>query len=173
MNPLGPLNGKNSGTSISPWIVTLDTLAPFRVPGPPRVIPVPPHLDDPGNCNYSIRMQVEILAGPSATTTGTSEVQSMYWTTRQMAAHIVSAGSALRTGDLLATGTVSGPGKGAHGCLLEATEGGTEPIQLADGSARAYLEDGDVVRMTAVAGEPSAGIGWGECVGQLTPARPF
>ncbi|KAL1861352.1 hypothetical protein VTK73DRAFT_7127 [Phialemonium thermophilum] len=173
MIPLGPANGKNLGTTISPWIVTLDALEPHRLPPPPRVVPVPRHLEDPDNGAYAVRMQVEVVTGSDVTVTGTSEVQSLYWTVRQMVAHIVSAGSALRTGDLLATGTVSGPGTGTHGCLLEATRGGAAPIRLVSGESRTYLEDGDVVRMTAVAGGPSSGVGWGDCLGQLLPARPY
>lgn len=178
MVPLGPALGKSSGTTISPWIVTADALEPFKVPSlVSRTLPVPPHLDDPDNRQYSVRMQVEILTGSgqsTATVTGACDLpSSMYWTARQMAAHIASSGSALRTGDILATGTVSGAGAGARGCLLEATEGGTEPIRLRDGSMRRFLEDGDVVRMTGVAGDSSSGVGWGECVGRLAPARPF
>lgn len=173
MIPLGPANGKNLGTTISPWIVTLDALEPHRLPPPPRTVPVPPHLEDPTDGAYAIRMQVEVMAGPHSATTGVSDVQSLYWTMRQMVAHLVSAGSALRTGDLLATGTVSGPGKGTHGCLLEATQGGTMPIPIGNGVTRTYLEDGDTVRMTAFARDPSSGIGWGECIGELIPARAF
>lgn len=171
MIPLGPANGKNLGTTISPWIVTLDALEPHRLPTPPRTVPVPAHLEDTNNGAYAIRMQVEVMAERYVAVTGTSEVQSLYWTVRQMVAHVVSAGSALRTGDLLATGTVSGPGKGTHGCLLEATQGGATPIQLVDGFNRTYLEDGDIVRMTAYAGAADSGVGWGECIGKLTPAR--
>ncbi|KAJ9144560.1 Fumarylacetoacetase [Pleurostoma richardsiae] len=173
MTPLGPANGKNLGTTISPWIVTLDALEPFRLPSPPRTLSVPPHLDDGGNGAYAVRMQAEVVVGHNATVTGVSQVQWLYWTIRQMAAHIASAGASLRTGDLLATGTVSGPGKGTHGCLLEATEGGTSPVRLENGSTRGYLEDGDAVRMTAVAGDGKSSVGWGECVGQLLPAQPF
>jgi fumarylacetoacetase len=173
MMPLGPCNGKNLGTTISPWVVTLDALEPFRVPAPARTAPVQHHLEDPGNNSYAVRMQVEILAGSAATVTGISHVESLYWNTRQMAAHIASAGSALRPGDILATGTVSGAETGSSGCLLEATQGGVAPIRLSDGSTRAFLEDGDVVRMTAVAGDSSLVVGWGECTGQLLPARPF
>jgi len=173
MTPLGTANGKNLGTTISPWIVTLDALEPFRLPSPPRTLSVPPHLDDGGNGAYAVRMQAEVVVGHNATVTGVSQVQWLYWTIRQMAAHIASAGASLRTGDLLATGTVSGPGKGTHGCLLEATEGGTSPVRLENGSTRGYLEDGDAVRMTAVAGDGKSSVGWGECVGQLLPAQPF
>jgi len=175
MLPLGPALGKSSGTTISPWIVTVDALEPFKVPGvPARVVPIPTHLQDPDERNYSVRMQVEVLTSSSTTVIGVCDlISSMYWTARQMAAHIASAGSAMRTGDILATGTVSGTGKGESGCLLEVTEGGIEPVSMSDGSTRGFLEDGDVVRMTAFAGDEGSGVGWGECVGRLIPARPF
>lgn len=182
MIPLGPTNGKNMGTTISPWIVTLDALEPFRVQGQqqPSTNPtIPPHLQDPDHSTFAVRMQVEVLTGPSAaatataTVTGASRLESLHWTPRQMAAHLVSAGSSLRTGDLLATGTVSGPEEMERGCMMELTEGGTVPFPMADGSTRTYLQDGDTVRMTARAGDDASGVGWGECVGQLLPARSF
>lgn len=180
MIPFGPTNGKNMGTTISPWIVTLDALEPFRIQGQQQTATaptIPPHLEDPDHSTFAVRMQVEVLTGPdavaTATATGASRLESLYWTPRQMAAHLVSAGSSLRTGDLLATGTVSGPEEMERGCIMELTEGGTVPFPMADGSTRAYLQDGDTVRMTAHAGDDASGVGWGECVGQLLPARPF
>jgi fumarylacetoacetase len=173
MTPLGPFNGKNFGTSISPWVVTPDALNAFKTEGQKSVVDIPKHLRDPDHQAYAIRMQVEILAGNTATVTGTSWLQSLYWTPRQMIAHAVSAGAALRTGDLLATGTVSGEGAGASGCLLELTEGVSKTFSLDDGSKRAFLQDGDVVRMTAVAGEEQSGVGFGECVGRVVASRPF
>ncbi|KAJ4204246.1 hypothetical protein NW767_004438 [Fusarium falciforme] len=116
-------------------------------------------------------MEVEILTGSTATKIGVCPVDSLYWSPPQLLAHAVSSGSALRTGDILATGTVSGSIDGSRGCLLETTEGGTKPVVLSDGSQRTYLEDGDVVRISAVAGEASSGVGFGECIGQLTPSR--
>jgi fumarylacetoacetase len=173
MTPLGPFNGKNFGTTISPWVVTPDALHAFKTEGQKPVTDIPKHLRDPDLQTYAIRMQVEILAGNAATVTGTSWLQSLYWTPKQMIAHAVSAGAALRTGDLLATGTVSGEGADARGCLLELTEGGAKSFSLDDGSQRAFLQDGDVVRMTAVAGEDQSGVGFGECVGRLVASRSF
>lgn len=173
MSPLGPLNGKNFGTSLSPWIVTLDALEPFRTQSPPREIPVPVYLEDSENVTYSVRVQVEIESAGNSTVIGSSNVQAMYWTARQMLAHAASAGGALTTGDIMATGTVSGTGEGAHGCLLETTEGGRVPVRLRDGTERGFLEDGDLVRMTGLAGPEGSGVGFGECVGRLLPARPF
>ncbi|KAK4119836.1 hypothetical protein N657DRAFT_674657 [Parathielavia appendiculata] len=173
MTPLGPFNGKNFGTSISPWVVTPDALEPFRTEGQKPATDIPRYLQDPKRQTYAIRMQVDIVAGEEATVAGTSWVQSLYWSPRQMIAHAVSAGAALRTGDVLATGTVTGDGEDAKGCLLEVTEGGTKPFKLSDGSGRTFLQNGDVVRMTAVAGEEQSGVGFGECVGRLVPSRAF
>ncbi|KAF4980024.1 hypothetical protein FZEAL_3886 [Fusarium zealandicum] len=104
MNPLGPFNGKSLGTSISPWIITLDALDSFKTDAPHQTS-VAAHLSQSASSTYSITMEVEILAGSSATTVGVCPVESLYWTPSQMIAHSVSSGSALRTGDILATGT--------------------------------------------------------------------
>lgn len=173
MTPLGPFNGKNFGTSISPWIVTLDALEAFKAEGQKPVVDIPKHLQDPELRTYAIQMQVEILSGETATLAGTSLVQSLYWSSRQMVAHAVSAGAALRTGDIMATGTVSGDGEDARGCMLELTEGGAKPFKLEDGTERGFLHDGDVVRMTAVAGEEQSGVGFGECSGRLVASQAF
>lgn len=173
MRPLGPCNGKNLGTTISPWVVTMEALEPFRVRLPPREIPVVSYLEDPEESLYSIDMTVEIISGAQTTPVCKSNLSSLYWNIRQMAAHIVSAGSGLRTGDVLATGTVSGTEPGSYGCLLEVTEGGKNPIKLSDGTERHFLNDGDVVRMVAVAGGDDSGVGFGDCVGELLPARQF
>ena len=170
MVPLGPFNGKSVGTSISPWIVVPDALRPFQTMGQTQG-GVPPYLHDPVRGTFKVKLQAEVITGGSATTVGTCYLQDMYWTMRQIVAHGVSSGAALRTGDVFASGTVSGPGEGALGCLLEVTEGGKNPVKLGDGSTRAFLEDGDIVRFTAVAGEDDSGVGFGECVGQLVSAR--
>lgn len=171
MMPLGPCNGKNSGTTISPWIVTVDALAPFVTETAARVndIPVQPWLADPSKTTYDVQMSVDI----GGTTVGTANVSSLYWSVRQMVAHIVSAGAPLRTGDILATGTVSDAGAGHLGCLLESTEGGTQPVSLKDGTTRSFLHDGDVVTLTAIAGPADSGVGWGECSGQLVAAKEW
>lgn len=167
MNPLGPLNGKNLGTSMSPWIVTYDALEPFRVSAQARQQPVAPYLDDPKSTAVALELQVEVQAqGEGGNVDGSSSItcrsrsEWMYWTLEQCLAHQSSAGCGLRPGDLLATGTISGSGDGEHGCLLEEMRQGTVP-------KRGYLQDGEVVRMTAFAGK---GVGFGACVGQLLPA---
>ncbi|KAF3354288.1 hypothetical protein VdG1_07753 [Verticillium dahliae VDG1] len=172
MMPLGPFNGKSVGSTISPWVVTLDALEPFRSDGQLQRS-VPRYLEDPDRGSYNITMKAEIVARGNATTVGTCKVQDLYWSMRQMTAHAVSSGASLRTGDVLATGTVSGPGEGALGCLLEITGGGSAPVVLKDGSRRAFLEDGDTVRMTAIAGNEDDGVGFGDCVGMIVPSRPY
>lgn len=173
MVPLGPLNGKSFGTSISPWIVTLDALEPFKVPGPKLEVALTSHLEDIAASSYAIDLKVEILVGTQATTVTESKAQDLHWSGRQMAAHLASTGADLQTGDIIGTGTVSGPVDGSYGCLLESTKAGKEPITLADGSKRHFLLDGDVVRMTATAGGAASGVGFGECIGELQPAVKF
>ncbi|KAI5460934.1 hypothetical protein BGZ63DRAFT_425397 [Mariannaea sp. PMI_226] len=170
MMPLGPVNGKNFGTSISPWVVSLEALEPFRITAPITHSAVAAHMIDPTASTYSIILKVEIISTSKCTTTGLSNLNSLFWTVRQMLAHAVSAGAPLRTGDLLATGTISGVQKGTYGCLLEETEGGSMPIQLEDGTSRSFLEDGDAVRITAIAGGEGSGVGFGECTGDVLPA---
>ncbi|KAK1833043.1 hypothetical protein QBC39DRAFT_381083 [Podospora conica] len=171
MVPLGPLNGKNFGTSISPWVITPDALEPFKTAGTVQATSTPAHLKASDAPTYTIDLQVEIVANGTPTVTCESKLQTLYWTVPQMIAHLVTGGCGLRTGDIIATGTVSGFEEGTHGCLLETTEGGRNPLRLTDGATRAYLQDGDVVRMTAVAGGKSSGVGFGECVGKVLASR--
>lgn len=171
MVPLGPLNGKSFGTTISPWVVTLDALSQFTEPGPNMERVVAKHLEDAEAPSYSIDLKVELIVGDQAMTASESKARDLYWNGRQMCAHLTSTGADLQTGDILGTGTISGPGKGSAGSLFELTNGGKEPLSLSDGSKRHVLQDGDVVRMTAVAGGEWSGVGFGECVGQLLPAK--
>ncbi|KAJ5089078.1 hypothetical protein N7532_007762 [Penicillium argentinense] len=170
MVPLGPMNGKAFGTSISPWVITLEALEPFRIPGPRPGVALASHLEDVSRSSYAMDFKVEILSGGKETTVSESNAVNLHWSGRQMAAHLASTGADLRTGDLLGTGTVSGPQKASFGCLLETTKAGKEPITLVDGSERKFLLDGDTVRMTGVVGGANSGVGFGECVGQLLPA---
>jgi len=171
MNPLGPCNGKNFGTSISPWVVTTEALQPFEVKRTAQEYALAKHFQDPENAIYDVHMAVEVMTEGQATLIGRSNLMNLHWNIRQMITHVVSAGSGLQTGDLLATGTVSGPTRESYGCLLESTEGGTLPIVLADGTERRFLADGDTVRMTAYAGDEASGVGFGDCVGQILPCR--
>lgn len=173
MIPLGPLNGKAFGTTISPWVITLDALEPFRTSGPKAEVALASHLEDVAASSYDIDLKVEIIANGQASTVSNSKAKDLHWSGRQMAAHLASVGADLQTGDILGTGTVSGPDQGTFGCLIEATQAGKKPITLSDGSERGFLLDGDVVRMTAVVGGSNSGVGFGDCVGELKPAsRP-
>ncbi|QDS74299.1 hypothetical protein FKW77_003798 [Venturia effusa] len=164
MNPLGPFNGKNFGTSISPWVVVPDALKPFAVPTSAREQKVQAYLDDPDTIIYDIELQAEIQAGGSSTVVCHSNLKWMYWNFRHMLAHHVIGGCDLKTGDLIGSGTVSGPGDGEHGCLLEISLGGKKALKMSDGSSRTYLEDGDIVSLTGKAGSVGfSGVGFGQC----------
>ncbi|KAK3677158.1 hypothetical protein LTR78_002696 [Recurvomyces mirabilis] len=164
MAPLGPLNGKNASTTISPWVITSDALSAYRTSSPPRKQEVQPHLADSGNDALDIKLEVRVTpAGAAESESKTwckSNVSWMYWTISQCIAHQVIGGCGLRTGDLLATGTVSGGGDDEHGCIMEYYASKTP--------ARGYLEDGETVTLTGYCGE---GVGFGECVATLTPSR--
>lgn len=169
MMPLGPLSGKSFGTSISPWVITLDALTAFAQPSPELEKPVAIHLQDPQSNTYDVTFSVSI----NSTKVCTTHLNTLYWTFRQMLAHMCVGGCSLRTGDLLASGTLSGKGDAEHGCLLETTWGGAKPLKLSDGSERVFLQDGDVVSMTGLAGGESSGVGFGDCTGVVKPARPL
>lgn len=179
--PLGPFLAKNFATTISPWVVTTDALAPFLVPGPTRAAddPAPlPYLSDPEGRNVDITLEVLIAsagmraAGQAPTLVSRGSFKDMFWTPAQMLAHHASGGCNMHAGDLLASGTVSGPEKESRGCLLERTWRGTEPITLGDGTERKFLQDGDEVTIRGFCtrqGRPR--IGFGECRGVVLPAR--
>jgi fumarylacetoacetase len=182
--PLGPFLSKSFATSISPWIVTAEALAPFRVPASPRPAgdpPALPYLCDPDDLQrggFDLTAEVFLQtaamrdAGCSPYRISRGSFRDMYWTFAQMLAHHTSNGCNLRPGDLLASGTVSGPGPDARGCLLEITRGGTEPLVLPNGEPRTFLEDGDEVCLRAWAQRPGAvRIGFGDCSGTVTPSR--
>jgi fumarylacetoacetase len=164
--PLGPLLGKSFATSISPWVVPLDALA--RVPAPTQDPPVVEYLREAHRFSYDIELAVTW----NDTLVSRPPFQTLYWTPAQQLAHLTANGASLRTGDLFASGTVSGPRRDQTGSFLELTWGGTEPIQLADGSARGFLLDGDTVRISATAAAAGGGrIELGEVTGRVCPAR--
>jgi fumarylacetoacetase len=180
--PLGPFLAKNFATSVSPWVVVREALEPFRVPGPPRGAqdPAPlPHLSHAADTNLDITLEVSIAsekmrdAGTAPTLVSRGSFRDMFWTPAQMLAHHASNGCNMQIGDLLASGTVSGPTKDSRGCLLERTWRGTEPITLGDGTERKFLQDGDEVVMRGFCEKPGRPrIGFGECRGIVLPARP-
>ncbi len=181
--PLGPFLSKSFATTVSPWVVTLEALEPFRVPAAARPSgdPAPlPHLTSPANeAGGGVDVTVEVrLSSARMRAEGVAPVRmsrgraaDLYWTPAQMLAHHTSNGCALRPGDLFASGTVSGPEKEARGCLLELTWRGTEPLTLPTGESRTFLEDGDEVIMSGFADRDGAvRIGFGECRGIVAPA---
>jgi fumarylacetoacetase len=167
--PLGPFLAKAFATSVSPWVVPLDALGDARVAPPPRdPVPLPYLRDDadPWGLDLSLAVYINgcLVSEPPFAT--------MYWTPAQMLAHLTCGGAPVRTGDLYASGTVSGPERGQLGCLLELTRGGAEPLDLPDGTRRTFLEDGDEVVITATAPGPAGErISFGEVRGRIIP-RP-
>jgi fumarylacetoacetase len=165
--PLGPFLGKNFATSVSPWVVTLEALEPFRVPPPPRPAgdPAPlPYLSAAKDVAFDLTL--EAWLGPARLSVG--RTRDLYWTPAQLVAHHASNGCNLRPGDLIATGTVSGEGDEARGCLLEITSNGSRPAALPDGASRRWLEDGDEVVLRGFAERPGfRRIGLGECRGRV------
>ncbi|KAF2003497.1 fumarylacetoacetate hydrolase FahA [Amniculicola lignicola CBS 123094] len=173
MKPLGPFNGKSFTTTLSPWIITLEALKAYETPAPPRMAPLAKFMDDPQAVNYNINLEVELVRGGVSSVICKVGFETMYWTFRHMLAHSTINGCPLRTGDLIAGGTVSGQRDEEHGCLLELTMNGRKPWKLSDGKELRYLEDGDVVRFTGMVGDKDSGIGFGECVGEVLPAKQF
>lgn len=181
--PLGPFLAKNFLTSISPWIVTMDALAPFRVAQPKRIegdpLPLPYLWDDADQAEGALHVMMEVSivtvamrqAGLAPYRLSSGSMTAMYWTMAQLVAHHSSNGCDLRPGDLLGTGTLSGPSDASKASLLELSEGGKARISLPSGETRTFLEDGDEIIMTAF-GERTgfARIGFGECRGTVLPA---
>jgi fumarylacetoacetase len=163
--PLGPFLGKSFATSMSPWIVTLDALEPFRVEPPVQDPPVADHLRTTGATGFDLHLEVE-LQGTVISRAGFAD---MYWTPAQQIAHMTTNGADVRAGDLFASGTVSGPTSGSEGSLIELTWRGERPIELPDGTTRAFLLDGDTVMLHGWAGsDPATRIGLGSVTGTIT-----
>ncbi|MDI1241815.1 MAG: fumarylacetoacetase [bacterium] len=182
--PLGPFLAKNFATTISPFVVTMEALAPFRTPAFERDPDDPQPLDylsDENNkkfggldINLEVYIQTEKMRNENIEPfrISRSNTKDLYWTVGQMLTHHASNGCNLQTGDLIASGTVSGPDKSERGCLLEMTWRGTEPIELPSGETRRFLEDGDEVIMKGYCErEGFRRIGFGECRGRIIPAE--
>ena len=178
--PLGPFLSKNFATSVSPWVITMEALQPFRIPRlgrPPGDPPPLPYLDSPGDRERGgVDVTVEVfLRSASMRTAGLpphrvsrSRMAELYWTLAQMFTHHTSNGCNLQPGDLFATGTISGPEQDARGCLLELTRRGSQPLSLPNGETRKFLEDGDEVIMRGYCERPgTVRIGFGECRGTV------
>ena len=171
--PLGPFLGKNFASSISPWIVTLDALEPYRVAGPIQDPSVLPYLEYSGNSNYDIDLEVDIVTphGDSKTVCR-SNFKHMYWNMRQQLAHHTVNGCNIRGGDMITSGTISGPEEGSFGSMLEISWKGTKPVSMPDGTERRFINDGDTVTMRGFKkSNTGVSIGFGEVSGKLLPSN--
>jgi len=184
--PLGPFLSKNFGSTLSPWVVTLDALAPFRQPlvrgeGQPQPLPYldSPHNREAGAVSIELEVWLQTLKmrkarHPGDRLAGSNYASAAYWTLAQLVAHHTVNGCNLRTGDLLGTGTLSGPEAGQGGSMLELSQGGRRPLSLSSGEQRSFIEDGDTVILRgACVAEGARRIGFGECRGTVLPAAPL
>ncbi len=170
--PLGPFLAKSFASSISPWIVTLDALEPFRVPGPKQNPKPFPYLQCEGDKNLDIDMEVYIQPeGSEPTRVCRSNHKYLYWNMEQQLAHHTVNGCNLRTGDMMASGTISGPEKENFGSMLEISWRGTEPVPMPDGSERKFLLDGDTVIMKGWSSQDNVRVGFGEVSSKVLPAK--
>lgn len=170
--PLGPFLAKNFGSSISPWVVTMEALAPFKVQGPAQDPKVLPYLAYEGLGNYDIDLEVAIQPKDSVeTTVSKSNFKYMYWNMFQQLAHHTVNGCNVNVGDILASGTISGKDKSAYGSMLELSWGGKNPLRLDDGAERKFIEDYDTVIMKGYCKKGKVRVGFGEVRSQLLPAK--
>lgn len=179
--PLGPFNAKNFASTISPWVVTLEALEPFRIDGPPRAESDPPMLDyllPPSKFGLDFTVEVWIASKSmreqkqDSMLISRGNFREMYWTIAQMLAHHSSTGCNMQPGDLIGSGTISNDAEDSRGSLLERTWRGTQPLKLPDDTERKFLQDGDEVIMRAYASKKGhARIGFGECRGVILPAQ--
>jgi fumarylacetoacetase len=170
--PLGPFLAKNFATTVSPWVVTMDALEPFRCEGPVQKPEPLDYLVSPGRRSYDIFLEVWLKPAGSGEEVRLSRgnFNDLYWDVRQQLAHHTVNGCNMRPGDLLASGTISGESKGSRGCLLELTWRGGEPVKLPGGEELKFLRDGDEVLMRGWCEREGVRIGFGECAGRLLPA---
>jgi fumarylacetoacetase len=167
--PLGPFLGKSFATTVSPWVVPLAALAHARVRPPSRDAELLGYLSESADWGLDIEFEVRL----NGHLISTPPYATMYWSPAQMLAHMTVNGAALRSGDLYASGTVSGPEPGQRGSLIELGWSGKEPVQLPDGSARAWLQDGDELTISATAAGPDGSrVGLGTAMGCILPATP-
>lgn len=170
--PLGPFQSKATATSISPWIVMKDALEPFRKPTPAREVPLLPHLREPGPMLYDIALEVCLTPeGGAESTISRTNYAEMYYSAPQQLAHHTTCGCPMNVGDLLGSGTISGPDKDSRGSLLELSWGGKEPFPIA-GGIRSFIEDNDTLTLRGHAQGQGYRIGFGACVGKVLPALP-
>ncbi|MFO7673602.1 MAG: fumarylacetoacetase [Lutibacter sp.] len=170
--PLGPFLGKSFASSMSPWIITMDALEPFKCEGPKQEVTPLPYLQQKTTENsYDIKLQAAIeTENGDLNLLTTSNFKYLYWTMAQQLAHHTSNGCNIRAGDLMGSGTISGPAKNSYGSMLELTWGGKEPITLKDGTSRTFFNDGDNVIIRGYCKNDKVRIGFGKCTGKIMPA---
>lgn len=170
--PLGPFLGKNFGSSMSPWVVLLDALEPFRVASPVQDPPVLPYLQQQGDHHFDIALEASIAtADGKETVICRSNFRHLYWSMAQQLAHHTVNGCNVRSGDVMASGTISGDTEDSYGSLLELTWKGTRPLKLHDGTERKFLLDGDTLVMRGHATRDGVRIGFGDVRGEVLPAH--
>jgi len=170
--PLGPFLGKSFASSMSPWIVTLEALAPFKVQGPLQKPEVLSYLQYEGENNYDIKLEVSMSSQSSGDTViSTSNFKFMYWNMMQQLAHHTVNGCNVNVGDVMASGTISGKDESSFGSLLEISWGGKKPFKLKDGSERTFIEDNDTVTMRGFAEKEGKRVGFGEVSGTILPSK--
>lgn len=170
--PLGPFQSKATATTISPWIVTKAALEPFRVNTPERERELLPYLREPGPMNYDIKLEVALRPeGGEEAVISRTNTSMLYYSAAQQLAHHTTSGCPMRAGDLLGSGTISGTEKDSRGSLLELSWSGKEPLELPDGTTRSFIEDGDTLTLRGAAQGKGYRIGFGDCTGQVLPAR--
>jgi fumarylacetoacetase len=170
--PLGPFLGKNFASSISPWIVTLDALEPFRTEGPIQEPEVLDYLKHDGKHNFDIELEVYIQSeGAEESLISRSNMKYLYWSMAQQLAHHTVNGCNINVGDMMASGTISGPTEDSFGSMLELSWKGTRSVKLQNGEERKFLQDGDTVIMRAFGNSNGLRIGFGEVRSKLLPAK--
>ena len=169
--PLGPFQAKATATTISPWVVMAAALKPFRTSTPPREMSLLPHLVEPGPMLYDIALEVGLTPrGGTETVLTRTNYSEMYYSAPQQLCHHTTSGCVMNVGDLLGSGTISGPTRHSRGSMLELAWGGKEPVEIA-GGLRSFIEDGDTISMRGAALGDGYRVGFGPCVGRLIAAH--
>ena len=170
--PLGPFLAKNFASHISPWIVTMDAMEAFKVPGPKQDPEVLPYLKTEGDLHYDLKLQVALKPeAAEETVLGNSNFKYMYWNVSQQLAHHTSNGCNMQVGDLYGSGTISGPTPEEYGSMLEISWRGEKPVKMKDGTERKFIQDGDTVIMRGTAEKNGVRIGFGEVKAKVLPSK--
>ncbi len=170
--PLGPFLGKSFASSISPWVVTLDALEPFRVASPEQEPEVLEYLKYTGDHNFNINLEVDLIPnGGESTTISHSSFKYLYWNMAQQLTHHTINGCNVNVGDMCASGTISGKDENSYGSLIEITQGGKQTIKLKNGEERKFIQDNDTIVMRGFCQNDSVRIGFGEVSGKILPAK--